>query len=640
MAEMTLEQRQAMAMAAARLRMQQASPPVPTEEKQYKLSEVPGAAWEHLGPSAIKFGKGLYEMVASPVQTLSSILDVGAGALRNTLPKGVVDFVDQFDADPAAAARASATASAVGGMYKSRYGDYESIKRTFAEDPVGAAADLSTLLSAGGGAATRVGLTGTGAALSKAGAVINPLQPVGVLAKVGKNLANVPVDIARAVFSPKNALYLRAAEGRAPEIINALRQAQEIVPGSMPTAAQAAAETGVVGFQKLGASAARESETAYRAREAQQAAAQLAQVQRVGRTPRDIAVAEGARAHVTAPMYKAADEILSKVDADFVALQSRPSMDVVMARAAKLAKEKDLPFQIGKTTPETRTPSALVDEAGRPLGETVTPAQYAELPGTSIHFIKQAFDDLIRDPATFGIGKSEARAIAATRADFLKWVDQTTKNPAYDTARATFAKMSEPINQMQVGQFLESKLTPALGEGTAKLRGAGYSAALEAAPATIKKATTGESRFKTLENIFENDPAALDALYAIRDDLARAAKSERLAKGPIKQEFDVARASEVLGGETLIPNLINRVATISNEIWRRLSGKIDKTTAMEVATEMLYPGKAADALAKAYLKQQTSRAISGVINAPFEAFYTTPALVNMLAPKSENALAP
>lgn len=638
MAEMTLAQQRAIAMAQARLRSQQQTPPV-TGQKQYELGEVPGAMLEHLGPSAAQFGKGLYEAVTSPVQTVSTLLDVGAGALQKALPEEVVSFVNQFN--PEAARRAVQAATAVGGLYKDRYGSYEAIKRTFAEDPVGAAADLSTLLSGAGVVAARVpGAAGTASALTRAGRLTNPLQPVGVAAQAAKKVAGVPIDIARAILSPKNALYLRAAEGRVPEIINALRQAQEIVPGSVPTAAQAAAETGVVGFQKLGKTAAAELETAYRAREAQQAAAQLAAVRGVGGTAEDIARAEGRRMGVTRPMYEQADRTLAKVDADFAALMSRPSGAEVLSRAEQLAAEKNIPFQIGKTTPETRTPLALVDEAGRPLGETITPAQYAELPGTSIHFIKQAYDDLIKNPEQFGIGASKVNAIKETRRLFLDWVDQTTKNPMYGQARETFAKMSEPINQMQVGQFLERKLTPALGEETAKLRAAGYAGALEQAPATIKKAT-GETRFQTLEKIFESDPKALKSLHAVRDDLARAAKSERLAKGPVKQEFDVARASELLAGETLVPNLINRVATVANEIWRRLSGKIDKTTAIEVATEMLHPGKAADVLAKAYLRQQTSRMIGGIAAAPLEAMYVTPAMINMLAPtqQNQNALA-
>ena len=122
----------------------------------YSLTEVPVEAVKNLPESAGKFVGGVVQAVTSPIQTLTGILDAGAGALRNSLPQGVVNFVDRFDANPQATQRAVETANAIGGMYKDRYGSYEGIKRTFAEDPVGAAADLSTLLTGGGAAATKL----------------------------------------------------------------------------------------------------------------------------------------------------------------------------------------------------------------------------------------------------------------------------------------------------------------------------------------------------------------------------------------------------------------------------------------------------------------------------------------------------
>jgi hypothetical protein len=613
---------------------------VPTGRRSYSISEVPGQMVQNVGPSASKFYGGLVQAITNPVQTITGLLDAGAGALRNALPEGVVNFIDQFDTNPEATKRAVETANAIGGMYKDRYGSYESIKRTFAEDPVGASADLSTLLT--GGATATSKLPAVSGALSKAATVTNPLAPVGFAIDVAKQPIKAVGRLGEAAFNPKNALYLRAAEGKGPEIVNALRNAPEIVPGSVPTAAQAAANTGVVGFQKVGKSSAGVLETQYKGRELEQAAAAKAAVQSVGKTPDDIAALEVQRQASTSPIYKKADETLSKVDADLVALMNRPSMDQVMSRAARLAAEKGMPFQIGKTTPEVRTPSSLVDEMGTPLGETVTPAQFATLPGTSIHFVKQAFDDLVKDPSTFGIGASEARAIGNTRGEFLKWAEQTEKNPAYKQARETFSKMSEPIDQMKVGQFLESKLTPALGEDTAKLRAQGYATALEQAPGTIKKAT-GETRFNTLEEMFKSDPEALKTLYAIRDDLARQAKSERLMKGGVKQEFDVNRVTQAIAGENALPNMINNITTIANTVWRNLRGRVNQETAVEIATEMLFPGKAADALEKALKQQANRQAVTQAINAPFKAVYASPASVNMLSPQqqqqNQNALA-
>jgi len=594
------------------------------------LADVPGEAWRNLPASAGKFARGIKEAVMHPLDTLATITSIPVGVLGKFFPDMGKSFpegsVDQ----------AVNIANQMGGVFKDRYGDYESVKRTFAEDPVGAAADMSTLLTGGAAGVGKLGMAGTAKVLGTAGAVTNPLAPVGLVAKTGKLALKGAAHVPEAIFNPKNALYMRAAEGRAPEILNALRRADEIVPGSVPTAAQAAVDTGIVGFQKLGKSAAAELGTAYKGRGMEQAAAQTGAIRRVGKTPAAIEAAEDVRGAVTAPMYKQADATLARVDAEFGNLLSRPSMGKVMDRAQRLAAEKNIPFKIGETTPEMRVPSSIVDEFGRPLAETVVPPSFAELPGTSIHFIKQAFDDLLKDP-TAGIAAAEASAIKGTRSEFLKWVERTDKNPMYGQARQTFREMSVPINQMEVGQYLEQKLLPVLGGETAGARAGVYATALRDAPGTIKK-SLGGPRFKSLEEIFANDKASLDALYSVRDDLARQAKSKYLAGGTIPHDLSVSHAAGSLAGESALPNLINRTTTVANDLYRRLRGQVDKTVAMEIAAEMLVPEKAAAALAKAYGQQQRRQLMGTVANAPFKAVYDAPAVINALAPENQNAM--
>ena len=57
---------------------------------------------------------------------------------------------------------------------------------------------------------------------------------------------------------------------------------------------------------------------------------------------------------------------------------------------------------------------------------------------------------------------------------------------------------------------------------------------------------------------------------------------------------------------------------------------------------MLFPGKAAEALEKAFKQQQRRQAIGEVISVPGRTIMKTPAAVNMLAPEqqqNQNALA-
>lgn len=155
----------------------QAEAGLPGPRRSYSLAEVPGQAVANLPESARKFGAGLYEAVTSPLQTIKGAWDVAAGALQKVLPDDAVKFINQFEGNPAAAARAVEAANAVGGLYKERYGSFDNIKRTLAEDPVGAAADLSTLLT-GGAMATAKAAPAVSEALTTAATATNPLSVV------------------------------------------------------------------------------------------------------------------------------------------------------------------------------------------------------------------------------------------------------------------------------------------------------------------------------------------------------------------------------------------------------------------------------------------------------------------------------
>lgn len=150
--------------------------PMPAPRRQYELADVPGQAIANIPESAKRFGAGIYEAVTSPVQTAKSVWDIAAGALQKVLPEDAVNFINQFEGNPAAATRAVEAANAVGGLYKERYGSYDSIKRTLAEDPVGAVADLSTLFT--GGAMVTAKAPAVSKALTTAATATNPLSVV------------------------------------------------------------------------------------------------------------------------------------------------------------------------------------------------------------------------------------------------------------------------------------------------------------------------------------------------------------------------------------------------------------------------------------------------------------------------------
>ena len=149
-----------------------------TPRRSYTAGEIPGAALKNLPRSAAEAVSGLYQAVTSPLETLETLRQVIGGGAYNALPAPAQKFVMDVSRDPERLRKSIATADAVGGLYKDRYGDLDKVKRTIAEDPVGAISDLSMLFSGGAMAASKAGLTQTAAGLTTAATATNPLSAV------------------------------------------------------------------------------------------------------------------------------------------------------------------------------------------------------------------------------------------------------------------------------------------------------------------------------------------------------------------------------------------------------------------------------------------------------------------------------
>jgi hypothetical protein len=211
---------------------------IPGPRRSYAAADVPGAAVANLPRSAKQFATNLYEAVANPLQTVSAVLDVGAGALQKALPDTVVNFINRFEGNPAAAARAVEAANAVGGLYKDRYGSYDSIKRTLAEDPVGAAADLSMLFSGGSTLASKTSSSVAKAldvgarATSRYAPQVSGVLETGAAtaAKVGPSVSGA-LDTAAAVTNPLTPVVKTAQF--------ALQQKRKVLPSALVAEQQA-----------------------------------------------------------------------------------------------------------------------------------------------------------------------------------------------------------------------------------------------------------------------------------------------------------------------------------------------------------------------------------------------------------------
>jgi hypothetical protein len=381
--------------------------------------------------------------------------------------------------------------------------------------------------------------------------------------------------------APKSTALLQTAEGRGPELVQKLRSPDiELVPGSKPTAAEAASDLNLTQFSALGESARKVDPTLYYQRDLANEAARLSAVQSVGKTPADIAKAEVARTAATTPLYKAAEAQVFRADPKLMKLAEDPYIKLALPDAMRLSNSQGVSF--------------------------------ANNPTRYIHNVKISLDKMLTKTGETALARGERAQVTAVKNQLVDWLE--TKAPDYKAARTTFADMSKPINQMQVGQYLEGKLATPLDVGE---RANVFAGALKDAPSTIKRATTNEARYKALTDILT--PAQVKIVNSIRDDLARAAKTKQQAKLGAEAAPKVTELASTAQRALQAPNMLNTAVMIAQNIMSRLRGKIDSNLAIQLALEMLDPKAAANALEKAMRGKALATKIGQVGAAPLSA---------------------
>lgn len=201
----------------------------------------------NVADSGGRFASGVIQALTSPLQTAKGLGKLGAGTIANMAGTGQY-FPEE-----------SAMADAVGKSYKDRYGGVSNIGETLYKDPVGAAADVSMLLSGGGAALGAAGKLSNSAKLAKlakmantAADFTNPMsavtKPVAYAAK--KVLPGVSASIAesalavrpndRAYGKTPGAAILKETSGFSPEAIGQSAQARlsQLTPELEARAAQ------------------------------------------------------------------------------------------------------------------------------------------------------------------------------------------------------------------------------------------------------------------------------------------------------------------------------------------------------------------------------------------------------------------
>jgi len=382
---------------------------------------------------------------------------------------------------------------------------------------------------------------GTGAV---AGALIGSgVETAKKASKVVKDLAQPLTEAGR-----REALreYITKLSGPELEkVIPALRGADELVTGSRPTAAEAVADiptaTGLAAYQRRLAGSMPEEGIAgqFAQRGAEQQAARMGALrQDVAQTTELLDLARTLRDADATRNYGQAFAQTITADPRLAQIATNPYFKDALPDAIKLAEAKGITAKTDLT----------------------------EL----LQYVKISLDKQLGKTGDTALSRTEKEAVKNVKKELLDWVGQ--KNPQYSLAREAFAKASQPINQMEIGQFLEGKLGTALGD---KERAGAFATAVQEAASTIKKAS-GQAVGTRLEDVLT--PKQTATVNNILADVSRKAKAEELASQ--------SNIGSLIQDTAELPNLLNRYATITNTVLKALK-KDSNAEINQLAAQMM-----------------------------------------------------
>lgn len=388
------------------------------------------------------------------------------------------------------------------------------------------------------------------AAGTGAGALAVPVvNAIGSAAQKGYNLIepNLPGGIRRVA----GRTALQAAGPRAPQVISELEASREIVPGSIPTAGEAAAPAGSAEFSALQKLAASRQPSEYDVMARAQDLARIKQVRTVGQTPAALVAAEAERKAAADPLYEAARASAAPVN-------TQP----IIAKIDDLLKKNPGNRELVIELQNVRNGLVKTESIPRTNAQEVS----SVLDGMKAAISKK--DNAFIKGHLIGLKNSLAAAI-----------------PGYENAQRVFTEKSAPINQMQIGQELEKKLVPALAdfEASPAQKASTYANALREGANTVKRAT-GEPRYEELSQILS--PQQMDAVNSVASDLARKARYDQLAR----QGGEATR--KVLGQEfprAPMSGYLERTVTVMRAIFNQLEGKGGERTLDYLAEKMRDP---------------------------------------------------
>ena len=398
----------------------------------------------------------------------------------------------------------------------------------------------NTLVGAAGGAFVPVvsmGLKGTKAA-------IEPLYEKGRQQILARALREVTGD-------------------NADTVVQRLRGSRELVPGSAPTAAEVANSGGLAALQRTAAAVDPE---AYATRAAQQNEARVAALQAIEGAPGARSAASALRESKAGAFYRQA--MADGVDPE-MAKMLQPQINNLMERipSSVMDKARDLAKLNGE----------VLDKSGSVQG---------------LHYVKTAVDDLLSGASQTGIGKQTQRGLMQLKGDLLTVLDDLA--PFYGKGRETFAALSRPINQMDVGAELAER---SINKLTNQLQPQAYARTLTD---DLAARATGFNK-ATLANTME--PGQIATLNAIKNDLARSVAARDLGRGAGSDTLQKLSMTNLMNRAGIPVGVLDApgIGRLGNWLYSNTDDKMKAA----LAKALLNPAATADIMAKGVPNEKT-----------------------------------
>lgn len=380
----------------------------------------------------------------------------------------------------------------------------------------------------------------------------------------------------------------------APDPTTALRNIAadpgQLIPGSLPNAAEAAQTPGLAQLVKqVQQSPGTQAQADFLARTQANNAARTA-------AARTVSGDVGQRAFFAADRDATANQLYGAARTAGI----DPALLTPDALANIAAFQSRLPPQV------TNLATQIAKASGTPMTDATS------IDG--MHWTKMALDGLISKEAGPSGNSALLRAYTGLKSDLLTGMDALS--PDYAVARKTFAAMSKPLNQMDVGQTLTDKLIPAINDfgGTGNLRAAGFADALRHGDVVAQRVTGLPSA--TIGDVLGN--SHMDTLNALGKDLARSSNVSVMAAARGSDTVQNAISQNIirstLGPLGLPPSLAENTLLATLLRPAQYAGSLAEPQVMDqLGATLLSPQLTADAIRRAGLPGSTQAITQGLL---------------------------